>query len=41
MSLYFKKGTEQAFENWHAPAAFDTEEWTLENRADNAARLMK
>jgi len=29
MSLFFKKGTEQKFEKWHTPPAYDSEAWTL------------
>lgn len=28
-SLYFKPGTKMEFANWHTPAAFDTEKWTV------------
>jgi len=29
MSLFFRKGAKQVFENWHVPAAFDSEAWNL------------
>lgn len=33
-SIFFKPGTKMEFENWHTPAAIDTERWKL-NSANN------
>ena len=41
MSLYFKKGVDQTFENWHTPAAFDTEDWMVEKPYAYGATLTK
>jgi len=41
MSLYFEEGKEQVFENWHTPAAFDSEEWTLTQSNNGVAALSK
>ncbi len=36
-SLYFKPGAEMVFENWHTPAAFDTEHWRVVSKDDSSA----
>lgn len=41
MSLYFEKGAAQIFENWHTPAAFDSEAWTLVQSTYNTVALSK
>lgn len=40
-SLFFKKGSDQQFDNWHTPAAFDHEAWALVSHNDTAAGFRK
>ena len=40
-SLFFAKGTAMEFSNWHTPAAFDSEPWTLEKKSDSLAICSK
>lgn len=40
-SLFFEKGTEMVYENWHTPPAFDTEEWELSSSSSTKASLSK
>ncbi len=39
-SLYFKPGTAMIFENWHTPAAFDTEHWAIVSKNDSSSVSM-
>lgn len=39
-SLFFKPGTEMVFENWHTPAAFDTEHWKVVSKSDSSSVTM-
>jgi len=40
-ALFFKPGTKMEFPNWHTPAAFDFENWTLISKSDKKASLSK
>ncbi|MGZ3874502.1 MAG: DUF6786 family protein [Mucilaginibacter sp.] len=40
-SLFFKPGTKMDIANWHTPAAFDSESWTLASASDKKASLTK
>jgi hypothetical protein len=40
-ALFFKPGTKMDFDNWHTPAAFDHESWTLVNKDDKEVTLSK
>lgn len=40
-SLFFPKGAAMTFANWKTPAAFDTESWSVEEKAANSVRLQK
>jgi hypothetical protein len=40
-SLFFEKGSPMTFEHWKAPAAFDSEVWTISGQSDTAVTLTK
>lgn len=40
-SLFFKPGDAMAFENWHTPAAFDTEAWNVVSKSEEAVVMEK
>ncbi|MBN9350426.1 MAG: hypothetical protein J0H55_07060 [Chitinophagaceae bacterium] len=40
-SLFFAPGKEMVFDNWHTPAPFDIESWSLVSYTTNEARLSK
>ncbi|MBS1526630.1 MAG: hypothetical protein JST19_13320 [Bacteroidetes bacterium] len=40
-ALFFKPGTKMEFANWHTPAAFDHEPWTLVSKSDGQVALAK
>lgn len=40
-SLFFKPGVKQVFENWHTPAAIDTEPWKLVSSDANKVNMEK
>ena len=40
-SMFFAKGTEQKFDNWHTPPAYDSEAWTLVRHDDTSASFRK
>lgn len=40
-SLYFKPGKKMEFENWHTPAAIDSEPWVLKSSSTTAVSLTK
>ena len=40
-SLFFQKGAEQKFDNWHTPPAYDSEPWELVKHDDTAATFHK
>jgi hypothetical protein len=40
-SLFFAPGKKMEFANWHTPAAFDSEPWTLEKQTDSLAICSK
>ncbi|HEY9196476.1 MAG TPA: DUF6786 family protein, partial [Mucilaginibacter sp.] len=40
-SLFFKPGTQQVFDNWHTPAAVDTESWELLSSSDKKVSMSK
>jgi hypothetical protein len=40
-ALFFKPGTKMEFANWHTPAAFDNESWTVINKKDKEVSLSK
>lgn len=39
-SLYFKPDTKMVFENWHTPAAFDSESWEIISKNDSSSVTM-
>lgn len=39
-SLYFKPGTKMVFDNWHTPAAFDSEPWKIISKEDSSSVIM-
>jgi len=40
-ALFFKQGTSMVFDNWHTPAGFDHESWTLDSTSAEKATLSK
>lgn len=40
-SLYFEKGKEMVFDNWHTPPAIDTEDWKLVSSSEKEAYMVK
>jgi len=40
-SLFFKPGTPMEFDNWHTPAAFDTEAWNIISKNEKAVVMDK
>lgn len=40
-SLFFAPGTSMTFENWHTPAAFDTEPWEVVSRNGSTIAMKK
>lgn len=40
-SLFFKPGTNMVFENWHTPAAFDTEAWNVVSQGEKTVAMEK
>lgn len=40
-SLFFKPGTKMEFENWHTPAAFDTEAWHVVSKSEKSVVMEK
>lgn len=40
-ALFFKQGTKMEFANWHTPAAFDHESWTVIAKSDKRVSLTK
>ena len=40
-SIFFKPGTKMEFENWHTPAAIDTESWTLNTATHKTVSMSK
>jgi hypothetical protein len=40
-SLYFKPGAAMVFDNWHTPAAFDTEPWYVVSKAEGEVHFQK
>jgi len=40
-ALFFKPGTKMAFPDWHTPAAFDRENWTLVSKDEHQVTLSK
>src|SRR6202000_243813 len=40
-ALFFKQGDKMEFANWHTPAAFDHESWTVVSKDDKQVSLVK
>jgi hypothetical protein len=40
-SLFFKPGTAMTFENWHTPAAYDSEAWNIISKNDRSVVMDK
>ena len=40
-SLYFAKGAEMVFDNWHTPAGIDSEPWQLNSSSDKKVSMSK
>lgn len=40
-SIYFKPGVQQIFDNWHTPAPFDTEPWSVVSASEQAIQMNK
>jgi hypothetical protein len=40
-ALFFKPGTKMEIANWHTPAAFDHESWTVTNKSSTQVQLAK
>ena len=40
-SVYFKKGTEQVFDNWHTPKPIDIEPWEVSSKGNNHVSFVK
>jgi hypothetical protein len=40
-ALFFKQGSKMVFDNWHTPAAFDHESWTITGKDDKQVSLTK
>lgn len=40
-ALFFKQGAKMEFANWHTPAAFDHESWTIISKGDKQVSLSK
>ncbi|MDB5142022.1 MAG: hypothetical protein JWQ66_735 [Mucilaginibacter sp.] len=40
-ALFFKQGDKMEFANWHTPAAFDHESWTIVSKNDKRVSLVK
>src|ERR1700744_5154115 len=40
-ALFFKQGDKMEFANWHTPAAFDHESWTIASKDDKQVSLTK
>ena len=40
-SLFFEKGKEMVFNNWHTPAPFDTESWETISKTNSSVHMQK
>lgn len=40
-SLFFDKGKEMVFDNWHTPAPFDTESWKTISQSNSSVHMQK